>query len=1026
MSRSAVKAKARPEVVVVRHQTVRGIPSFSKAQSRILSIALGAKALGPVLDEAAQLVEGLVEGAVCVIQTAAGLHDPGSRSSRLLQGPFQTMFDLEASPVSAMRVAFETGETVAVSSFVRDASWAEHGLRAVAGGYLSCLAVPLQGEDDDRPTGAIALYFPQENGADDELCGKFESFAAIVAQLPRVMTSRDTVRQADDRFAQLASTIPGVVYQRVVRPDGEIRYTYISEGAKQLFGVDAKTILTNPEALFNHYSEEYRTTFRQKLIEASRTLSTWDVEAKIDRPDGTVCYTHAIAHPRREEDGSVVWTGVILDTTRMKLAEIEAEATERESRAAMQRFMGLASTIPGVVYQRVVYPDGDVRYTYISEGAKNLFGVDAETIVRDPQALFNHYGAEYRATFRQKLIEASKTLSTWDVEAQIQRPDGTMRYTHAIAHPRREEDGSVVWTGVILDATRMKLAEMEAAETEGRTREAIVESFTQGLLLYGPDGTLIVRNSKFLSINPGLDDVAVPGAKYVDVLKAELDPKREGQITESDMTFEFCERLAKHHKKQGSVFERQIANDRWILINENPTDTGGKVVLYTDVTELKRRERHIEHIAHHDALTGLPNRVLFRKKLEEALDKAEIEQHDVAVIYIDLDRFKAVNDTLGHPIGDALLQIVGKRMQECMRPSDVPARLGGDEFALVIPKNANTETLTSLAWRLIDVLSRPYEIHGHSIIIGASLGIALGREGAQSADTMLKSADLAVYRAKSDGKGTFRFFEAEMDAIAQERRLLEMDLRQAIRTGQLKVHYQPQVDVFTAQMVGAEALLRWHHPTRGNVPPGDFIPLAEETGLISEIGPWVLRKACEDAVNWPLAARVAVNCSPAQFQNGSFVDTVREILEDTGLKPSRLEIEITESLLLRNTEANIKTLWGLKNLGVRVSMDDFGTGYSSLGNLRSFPFDKIKIDRSFISDLKNSVDAAAIIRAVVSLGRSLGITTTAEGVETRDQLTYLRAEGCSEVQGFYYSEAQPSEEIHKLLVNSPNGVINPR
>jgi EAL domain-containing protein (putative c-di-GMP-specific phosphodiesterase class I) len=226
--------------------------------------------------------------------------------------------------------------------------------------------------------------------------------------------------------------------------------------------------------------------------------------------------------------------------------------------------------------------------------------------------------------------------------------------------------------------------------------------------------------------------------------------------------------------------------------------------------------------------------------------------------------------------------------------------------------------------------------------------------------------------------------------------------------------------------VGAEALLRWRHPTRGDIPPAEFVPLAEETGLISQIGPWVLHKACEDAVNWPLAARVAVNCSPAQFQNGGFVDTVREVLKDTGLRPSRLEIEITESLLIRDTDANLKTLWGLKELGVRVSMDDFGTGYSSLGNLRSFPFDKIKIDRSFIHDLKNNVDAAAIIRAVVSLGRSLGITTTAEGVETRDQLQYLRAEGCAEVQGFYYSEARPSSDIHNMLVNSPNGVIQPR
>jgi diguanylate cyclase (GGDEF)-like protein len=393
---------------------------------------------------------------------------------------------------------------------------------------------------------------------------------------------------------------------------------------------------------------------------------------------------------------------------------------------------------------------------------------------------------------------------------------------------------------------------------------------------------------------------------------------------------------------------------------------------------------------------------------------------------LDLDRFKGINDTLGHPTGDVLLQTVAKRLEKAIRECDTAARLGGDEFALILPGLSGSELATSLAWRLINVMSKPVNINGHVVMTGTSIGISLANPHDANADDLLKNADLALYRAKADGRGTFRFFEEEMDAIAQERRLLELDLREAIATEGLAVAYQPLVDVFTAQMVGVEALIRWEHPQRGNVPPIEFIPLAEETGLISQIGAWVLLRACMDAMTWPRNIRVAVNVSPAQFRSGKFAEQVEETLRMTGLPPSRLEIEITESLLLRDTQVNLATLHRIKALGVRVSMDDFGTGYSSLGNLRSFPFDKIKIDKSFINDMKNSADAAAIVRSVVTLGRSLGMTTTAEGVETRDQLVHLRSEGCTEVQGFYYSEACGSAKIVSILNNSTNGVMEPK
>ncbi len=691
----------------------------------------------------------------------------------------------------------------------------------------------------------------------------------------------------------------------------------------------------------------------------------------------------------------------------MEHAARHAEKTDRS-------LASLSASIPGVVYQRAVHPDGEIRYTYISENAEDLFGVTSERILNDPEALFRHYSPEYRQSFRQKLLKASEEMTLWDVEATILRPDGETRYTHAIARPQREDDGSVLWTGVILDATRIKEAELAAAAAEVRTRDAIVESLSQGLLLFDRNDRLTVRNSHFLALYPEMGAIAVPGAEYTDILKTELDADLNPRVINFDANDELIDRLLRHGEDH-LVYERAMADDRHILINEYRTAEQETVVLYTDITEMKRRERKIEHLAHHDALTGLANRILFQDRLSGLLDIADHEQKTVAVVCLDLDRFKTVNDTLGHQIGDVLLKQVAARIQGCIRESDIACRLGGDEFAVIVSDVVNGEMLTSLAWRLLHEMAQPFKLMGHTVVSGTSIGIALSGPDSCDPETILRNADLALYRAKSDGRGTFRFFESEMDMKAQSRRLMEMHLRSAVAANELEVHYQPLVDAHTSQIIGAEALLRWNRQGQGYVPPLEFVPLAEETGLIAEIGLWVLKTACRDAATWPSDIRIAVNISPAQLRNSEFAAIVKDIIRTAGLDPNRLELEITESMLLRNTETNLSILRELKAFGIRISMDDFGTGYSSLGNLRSFPFDKIKIDKSFISDLNKSVDAAAIIRAVLALGRSLGMTTTAEGVETRDQLAYLRAEGCVEIQGHYFAKALTTGNLISLL-----------
>jgi diguanylate cyclase (GGDEF)-like protein len=428
----------------------------------------------------------------------------------------------------------------------------------------------------------------------------------------------------------------------------------------------------------------------------------------------------------------------------------------------------------------------------------------------------------------------------------------------------------------------------------------------------------------------------------------------------------------------------------------------------------QKLEAQLTHMAHHDGLTALPNRLLFREEMERELARAR-RGEPVAVLCVDLDHFKRVNDTLGHAAGDALLQAAAERLRACVRETDIVARLGGDEFAIVQVLADQPRAATVLAERLIADLSRPFDIEGHQVVVGASVGIALAPSDGTEADQLMKSADMALYRAKADGRGVLRYFESEMDAKMQARRALELDLRKALAEHEFELFYQPIVDLQSNRVAGFEALLRWNHPTQGLIPPGEFIPIAEDMGLIIPLGEWVLRRACLEAAGWPDNIKVAVNLSPAQFKSKTLALAVTSALADSGFPASRLELEITESVLLQDNDTVRAILHQLRDLGVRISMDDFGTGYSSLSYLRSFPFDKIKIDQSFVRDMCLHDDSIAIVRAVAGLGRNLGMSTTAEGVETNEQLGRLRDEGCTEVQGYLFSRPLPASEVPRLL-----------
>jgi diguanylate cyclase (GGDEF)-like protein len=535
--------------------------------------------------------------------------------------------------------------------------------------------------------------------------------------------------------------------------------------------------------------------------------------------------------------------------------------------------------------------------------------------------------------------------------------------------------------------------------------DAALNNMSQALCMIDANKRLIVCNVRFLelfSLSPG---VVQPNAHVVDVFHAISAAGRYNRELIEAIQVEQQSLISAH--KPGS-FMREIQGGPALAVSHQPMTGGGWVATYEDVTERHHAEARIRFMAHHDALTNLPNRVLFRIRMEELLRASDRQDARLAILCLDLDYFKNVNDTLGHPVGDALLEAVADRLHNCMREGDIVARIGGDEFAILAPLSDHGDRAERLAQRIVQTLSEPFDLEGQRAVIGVSIGIALATDRDINADVLLKNADMALYRAKADGRGGYRFFEAEMDAQMQARRAIELDLREAMSRQELEVWYQPIIDLAANRVSGFEALLRWHHPEHGMIPPIQFIPLAEELGLIVPIGEWVLRQSCQDAVTWPDELKVAVNLSPVQFRNNQLVETVQQALAQTGLAPNRLELEITETALLQDNETVLTTLHRLRDLGLCIVLDDFGTGYSSLSYLRSFPFDKLKIDQSFVRDMATRPDCVAIVNSVASLALQLGITTTAEGVETPEQLDQVRSAGCTEAQGYYFDYPRPA------------------
>ncbi|MDA9500020.1 EAL domain-containing protein [Bradyrhizobium sp. CCBAU 11357] len=673
----------------------------------------------------------------------------------------------------------------------------------------------------------------------------------------------------------------------------------------------------------------------------------------------------------------------------------EAEAAIADARKSHERLRQAIDILP----QGIVFLDAEGRYVLWNKKYAEIYSKTAD--------LFEE-GARLEDTLRIGVARGDYPEAVGNEDAWIAERLQKL-YKPGARHEQKLSDGRVILIDERLTDDGGVVG-LRVDITELKQREA---SFR--LLFDGNPVPMIVCALDDESIL-GVNDAAVAHYGYS---RAEFERLKirslqafdsEPPWTVDETGEEQAGRTWKHVKADGALIDLAIYS-RELTYAERPA----VLLALMDITERKRAEARLAFMAQHDGLTGLPNRSLLRQQVDEMLLHTRRSAEKVALLMLGLDNFKAVNDTLGHAVGDKLLRGVAKRLRSTLREEDALARLNSDEFAIVQSGLARPEDAVMLAKRLLAAIADPYLLDGHSVVIGASIGIAMAPGDGDDSEKLLKSADMALSRAKLDARGSFAFFEAALDAKAQSRRKIEVELRDAIQNDVLRPYYQPLIDLTSGRITGFEALVRWPHAERGMVSPAEFIPVAEDTGLINPLGGLMLRRACLDAASWPDDVRVAVNLSPLQFRSGNLLSMVTDALKHSGLPPRRLELEITETLLLEKSAQVLATLHALRALGVRISMDDFGTGYSSLSYLRSFPFDKIKIDQSFVRDLAANREAQAIIRSIVSLGKGLGVTITAEGVETEAELSCLRAEGCHEGQGFLFSKARPNAEIISLL-----------
>jgi diguanylate cyclase (GGDEF)-like protein/PAS domain S-box-containing protein len=752
---------------------------------------------------------------------------------------------------------------------------------------------------------------------------------------------------------------------------------------------------------------------------------------------------------RRLQEFSKEVQGHIQTNNRLTNEVAERQRAEQALRISERRFAGILD----IASEAVVSVDQSQRIQLFNQGAEAIFGYAAEEVLGRPLDVL--LPSRIRKAHQQHIQDFARSL---DVSCPMNESgeifglckDGT-EFPAEASISKLELGGTSIFTVSLRDITERKRAEEELVRSRGelemrvhelqdlyRRMEAqadlamrmseelslakaqlfdAVASISEGFALWDAEDKLVMCNENYRELYPTLGDVIVPGVAFEEFIRAVYDRGVQSR-PEGDLEKAIQERVI-GHRTSVSAFEQKLSDGRWVKISKRKMKTNHVVGIISDISERKESEAKIQRMALEDALTGLPNRAQFQRKLKEAIALSERTGNLVGLMLLDLDRFKQVNDTLGHPLGDELLRQVSRRLLDCARKTDTVARLGGDEFAVIATNTRDIRGITMLADRIVLEISKPFVVDGHEIHTGTSIGITEYPQDRGDSDQLLRNADLALYRAKERGRGTWQIYDEQLNTEVQSQRQLENELRRGLDRKEFHVVYQPRVDIPSGEIVGAEALLRWSHPERGMVAPAEFIPVAESTGLIVPITQWLLGVVCAQNKKWqnkgfqPVC--VSINLSPVHFKQQRLVEQVKEALRKARLDAQWLELEITEGIAMAVEETTLRIVEDLKKVGVKLSIDDFGTGYSSLGRLKTLPVDRLKIDRSFVRDITTDANDAAICSAAIRLGHSLNIEVIAEGVETKEQLEFLIEQGCKEAQGHFFSRPLDPKRFGEIL-----------